>query len=214
MFNYSSEQLEQILADRLPSVYVKEKLTFISLNSTRKFTNPLLATAGLSFTRFTSTCTTHGDFNSHNLFIDQAGFTWLIDFEATEPGHILRDIAMLNSVIRFQLLTAQEATLEERLQMEEVLCRVKRFSQVKQLAVGFETDNQALAKACTTVIHLRTLAGDLVAHNQHDDISEYYIALFYNALNTLRFSSLETVQHEHALLCASLLADKLNPDSW
>ena len=88
MFNYSSEQLEQILADRLPSVYVKEKLTFISLNSTRKFTNPLLATAGLSFTRFTSTCTTHGDFNPHNLLIDQAGFTWLIDFEATEPEPI------------------------------------------------------------------------------------------------------------------------------
>ncbi len=212
IFNYSPKQLEQILTDRLPSVYVQEKLTFTSLNGTRRFTNPLLTAAKPSLMRFTSTCIMHGDFNPHNLFVDQVGWTWLIDFQATEPGHILHDIATLDSAIRFQLLTAQEATLEERLQMEEVLCSAERFSQVKQLAVGFKTDNQALAKAYTTVIQLRTLAGDLVAHNQHDDISEYYIALFYNALNTLRFSLLERVQHEHALLCASLLADKLNPD--
>jgi DNA-binding response OmpR family regulator len=214
LFNYSPKKFEEILADELPSVHVEEKLTFTALNSIRKFTNPLSATDGLSFTCFTSTCTTHGDFNPHNLLIDQAGFTWLIDFEATEPAHILRDIAMLDSAVRFQLLREQEASLEERLQMEEVLCRTEYFSQIKQLANGFTTDNRALAKAYAIVIHLRTLAGNLVAHNQHDDISEYYIALFYNALNTLRFSSLGTVQHEHALLCASLLADRLNPDRY
>ena len=212
MLNYSPNQLEQILADQLPSVYVQEKLTFTSLNSTRRFTNPLLTTAKPSFMRFTSTCIVHGDFNPHNLFVDQSGFTWLIDFEATEPAHILRDIATLDSAIRFQLLTAQEAALEERLQMEEVLYKAEHFNQVNLLSTSIPTGNQALAKAYTTVIHLRTLAGNLVAHNRHDDINEYYIALFYNALNTLRFSSLEKVQLEHALLCASLLADKLNPD--
>jgi len=98
--------------------------------------------------------------------------------------------------------------------MEEILCNTKNFGQVKQLAANFTTSNPALAKAYTTVIHLRTLAGNFVAQNQHDDISEYYIALFYNALNTLQFSSLEIIQREHALLCASLLADRLSPGSW
>jgi hypothetical protein len=40
-------------------------------------------------------------------------------------------------------------------------------------------------------------------------MSEYDIALLYNALNTVQFSSLSQTQREHALLCASLLVDKL-----
>ncbi len=211
LFHYSPKRFEEILADHVPSVQVKQQLTFTTLNSERNFTNPLLATEGLSFTCFTFTCTTHGDFNPHNLLVDQSRFTWLIDFEATESAHILRDIATLDSALRYQLLSGQEATLEERLQMEEALCKAETFSQVNLLSSRFLTENQALAKAYATVLHLRTLAGNILAYGQNDDISEYYIALFYNALNTLRFFSLEKVQLEHALLCASLLADKLNP---
>jgi len=66
-----------------------------------------------------------------------------------------------------------------------------------------------LAKAYATIVHLRRLACRLAEHNPNDDISEYYIALLYNALNTLRFSSLQQIQREHALLSASLLVDKL-----
>ena len=49
----------------------------------------------------------------------------------------------------------------------------------------------------------------MVEFNPDDDISEYYIALLYIALNTLCYSSLPPVQREHALLSASLLADHL-----
>jgi GAF domain-containing protein len=57
-------------------------------------------------------------------------------------------------------------------------------------------------------IRLRTLAGNVIAQSS-DDINEYSIGLFYDALNTLQFSTLDATQHEHALLCASILADKL-----
>jgi hypothetical protein len=40
-------------------------------------------------------------------------------------------------------------------------------------------------------------------------MSEYFIALLYNALRTLPFSSLQAGQREHALLSASLLVSKL-----
>jgi CheY-like chemotaxis protein len=209
-FNYAAKNFERIIARHLPSVRVREKLTFDKLNSTRQFTNPFLVAKGLSLMRFTSTCITHGDFNPHNVFVDQSGSTWLIDFQATRPGHILRDFVMLDSVIRFQLLSAQEATLEERLRMEDVLCKAEHFSQMKQLAGEFTTDNPALAKAYAATVHLRTLAGNWAASNARDDISEYYIGLFYNALNTLQFvSTLDATQREHALLCASILADRL-----
>ena len=93
--------------------------------------------------------------------------------------------------------------------MEEVLCSIEHFSQLEQLETKLPMENQILAKAYATVVHLRTLARRLVHQNPNDDMSEYYIALLYNALNTLRYYSLPLRQREHALLCASLLADRL-----
>ena len=209
LLGFTSEKLEQALSERLKSVQGKHKLYFKSLNSEHVFTNPLLVTAGLSFVRPTYICTTHGDFNQHNLLVDSSGHMWLIDFQRTGQGHILRDIAKLDSEVLFQLLRSEEATLEECLHMEEVLCSIEHFSQLERLTTNLPTENQALAKAYSIAVHLRSLARKLVAQNPSDDISEYYIALFYNAVNTLRFYSLPARQREHALLCASLLADRL-----
>lgn len=209
LFGYTPEKLEQVLSDQIKAVEGKQNLHFRNLNGERTFTNPLSVTAGLTLVRPTYVCTTHGDFNQHNLLVDRTGHVWLIDFQGTGQSHILRDVSMLDSAVRFQLLTAEEATLEECLQMEEALCSIERFSQVEQLTTAFSTENPALAKVYATVVHLRTLARWLVKSNPGDDISEYYIALLYNAMNTLRFSSLPPRQREHALLGASLLADKL-----
>lgn len=159
--------------------------------------------------RPTYLCTTHGDFNQHNILIDSTKHTWLIDFQSTGRGHILRDVAQLDSEIRFFLLKSPDATMEERLMMEETLCSIGRFQQLEQLSTALKTSNHLLAKAYTTILHLRTLARKLITQNTNDDMSEYYIALLYNALNTTRFYSLPARQREHALLCGSLLVDKL-----
>lgn len=209
LFGYTEKQLEQIRSRHLKSVRGKQKLYFKSLTSKRPFTNPLQVMAGPPLVRPTYLCTTHGDLNPHNLLVDNTGYMWLIDFQGTGKSHFLRDVAMLDSAIRFQLLNTEEATLEERLQMEEALCNIDRFSQVEQLATKLSTENLSLAKAYATIVHLRRLACRLIEHIPSDDISEYYIALFYSALNTLRFFSLPLRLREHALLCASLLAHRL-----
>jgi CheY-like chemotaxis protein len=214
LFEYTPEQLEQIRTKHLKSVRGRQKLRFTALNSERFFTNPLLVIAKSTFACKTYTCTTHGDFNPHNLLVDSEGHIWLIDFQETGPSHILRDVAMLDSAIRFQLLAGGDATLDERLYMEDALLGdIQRFSQVDQLATSISKGNQALEKAYAIIAHLRRLAHQLVAQNQDDDISEYYIALFYTALNTLQFFSLSATQREHALLSASLLADRLGLSS-
>lgn len=209
MFEFTLKKLEHALSELQKYVQGRQKLYFKSLNSDRTFTNPLLGMEGPPFICSTYICTTHGDFNRHNLLVDATGHTWLIDFQGTGRGHILRDVAQLDSEVRFFLLAQEEATLEERLQMEEALCGIEHFSQVEQLTTQLSTSNLALAKAYATVVHLRILARKLVAQNSSNDISEYYVALFYNAVNTLRFYSLSSKQREHALLCASLLADRL-----
>ncbi len=206
---FTVKNLEHALLELQKYVQGGQKLVFKALKSERTFTNPLLVLDGPPLIRPTYTCITHGDFNQHNIFVDSSGSTWLIDFQATGQGHILRDVAQLDSEIRFLLLAPSEASLEERLQMEEALSSPESFSQVAHLEHTLPKENQSLSKAYAVVVHLRTLAHKLVAQNPGDDISEYYIALFYNAVNTLRFYGLSSVQREHALLSASLLADQL-----
>ncbi len=209
LLGYTPKMFEQVLSEELDSVQGKNRLTFRNLKGNRTFTNPIVEMAELSFISPTYICTTHGDCNPHNLLIESTGHVWLIDFQETGQSHILRDIATLDSAVRFQLLTAEEAPLEERLQMEEILNSIEYFSQIEQPPPNLSIENKALAKAYAIVLHLRTWAQRLVEQKPNDDMSEYYIALFYTALNTLRFSSLSSVQREHALLSASLLVDQL-----
>jgi len=213
------EQLLELTEEKLKHAFSKlqdsvrgagqQRLSFKSLKKEQTFTNPLASMKEPPLISSTYICTTHGDFNQRNLLVDKTGHTWLIDFQATGQGHILRDFAQLDSEIRFFLLAPEEATLDERLQMEEALCSIDRFSQVKQLMDRFSTANPALARAYAAVVHLRTLAHRMVEQHPADDISEYYIALFYNAMNTLRFYNHSITQREHALISASLLADRL-----
>lgn len=199
--------------DRLRVAQRKERLYFLALadSSARSFINPFAAIAGVVFSRATFECVTHGDFHHHNILVDKSGHIWLIDFQETARSHILRDVAILDAVVRFQLLPAEKATLEERLRMEEALCSIGHFSQVEDLASAFTPANAEQAKAYDIVVHLRKTAAKLVELNPEDDMDEYYIALLYTALNTLRYSSLSPVQLEHALLSASLLAGRLSP---
>jgi CheY-like chemotaxis protein len=210
MFGFTKENLTKAVAElqkyvQMRLVQGKQVLDFKSLTMDRSFQNPVQLLDEPPLVYPTSTCITHGDFTQHNILVDHSGHTWLIDFQSVARGHIFRDMAQLDSVIRFILLAPGEATLKERLQMEEVLGRAQQYHQVAQLAANLPTNNQLLAKAFATVIHLRTMARKISAQNPSDDMRDYYIALFYNAVNMLRFYGLASEQREHALLSASVL---------
>jgi len=208
LLGWTTEKLENAVAQGLKSVHGKATLKFTDLSNERTFTNPIPATARQKFLRTTYQCTTHGDLNESNIMVDGSGHAWLIDFDCIGSGHILRDVAELDSVVRLQLLKENECTLEERLALEEALCTAADFSQVAETV--FSTNNLALTKAFAIAVHLRTLGYRLVQHNPQADLSEYHVALFYYALNTVRFHSLlPSVQRQHALIAASLLADRL-----
>lgn len=205
------EEMEQA-AHGLPTVLARNgKLYFDSLNVGRYgFVDPFPLLKGRDFVYPTYQCFTHGDLNQHNILIDDSAHLWLIDFEKAGLSHILRDVATLDAIVRFQLLAPDEATLDERLEVEQVLCRVKGFRQVEHLNTRFSTPNRMLAKVYETVCELRQVAWWLVDQKPNDDMSEYYVALLFNALNTLQFSSLAPIQREHALLSASLLTETLD----
>jgi DNA-binding response OmpR family regulator len=184
-----------------------KKLRMGNLSGDRLFTNPILAAATHHFREHTYICPTHGDLSESNVLVDGEGHTWLIDFGRTGPGHILRDVAELDASVRIQLLDENEATLNERLEMEETLCRAEQFDDLSRLTEELKSENQALAKNYATAIHLRTLAYKLVGRNLNASLREYYVAVFYYALGYVRYYDLPKIQREHALLSASLLAD-------
>lgn len=210
--SYTPGDLKHFLGARLPGVLDQEKLVFASLHSQpdRPFHNPFYTLKALEpQTYYTYTSTTHGDFNQGNIFVDQAGYPWLIDFQSVGPSHILRDVATLDALIRLQLLTPEQATLDECLALEEALCGITHFNQLEQLQKSYPTANPALVKIWQTIVHLRTIAHWLVEKMPSDEMREYYAALLYVTMNTLSFSSLAVEQCEHALISACLLIDCL-----
>lgn len=195
--------------DDLKSVQGKDVLYFKSLPSQRNFPNPLAFLERSPVVVQTYRTTTHGDFNDQNILVDGEGHCWLIDFQSTGPGHILRDIVQLDAVIRVRLLAPGEASLEERLALEEALNAVGAFSQMTELAARPPAGNQAVLKAFAACAHLRALAARLVRSNPNPEVSEYYAGSLYCTLNMIRFRSLPVIQREHALLSASLLTERL-----
>lgn len=194
--------------DGLKSVQGKEKLHFQTLSASvrRPFPNPLQFFPGTPIVLPTYEIITHGDLNPQNVLLDDAGQSWLIDFQATGPGHVLRDVAEMDVAIRIQLLGPSEATLDERLALEEALCRPESYAQLAELAA--DSSNPAVEKARAICVHLRTLAGRLLARHTSSDLTEYYVATLFCALPMMRFSFLGTVQREHALLSACLLTER------
>jgi CheY-like chemotaxis protein len=211
VLHFTPEKLANAI-QRLHTVggFDQDHLYFQGLANQPPLKNPLRFLAGRRLSYPTYISPTHGDFNEHNLLVDDDGHIWMIDFQGTKQGHILRDFVGLDSVIRLQLLTKDDATLQERLEMEQALCSISRFSQVGQLAGKFQSSNAAIMKAYTLAVHLRTLAFQIGKQSADDDFQEYYAALFYNAVNTMRFMTLQQEQREHALLSASLLAERLS----
>lgn len=218
LLRFTPERIASELEELKKHVQGGNRLKFASLGD-RTFTNPLVDLHKQAFRRTTYLAITHGDFNETNILVDKDKHSWLIDFGRTGEGHILRDVAQLDSIVRLRLIEPDEATLEERLKLEEGLLLVDHFKKVRSEKFNFEndnerleqflkTDNAAIHKAFLVSLALRRIAGGYVPP-PGEDVSEYYVALLYNAINFIRFRQAPSIQRLHGLLSASLLTDKL-----
>jgi len=203
---FSKEKLEGLLSD-LKVTQNNNNIKFNSFSQNHDYVNPL-AFIGKSLKFSTYECIVHGDLHGENILVDDNQNAWLIDFAATKTGHFLQDFVELDSVIRFQLLTSENATIEERLYMEKFLSEINSFSELAKLQNSFKTKNPHLKKAFTAITHLQTLAAEFLP-NKKADIYEYHATLLFYALNSLRFPFVDIIQRQHALLCASILTEKL-----
>lgn len=206
-FGFTVERIAQTLEERFKGVQGRQQLQFRALNTDQQFTSPITFLTQPPFLRSTFVCTTHGDLHAQNILVDSDLHPWLIDFLRTGPGHILRDVVLLDTAVRIQLPTAEGASLADRWAMEHALWSISRFSDLDRLPPTLEHTNPEIRKAYAISLHLRQIARQIILRS--DDFSEYTIASCYCALNLTRFYGLPTVQREHALLAACLIADQL-----
>jgi CheY-like chemotaxis protein len=205
---FTKENLQKALDERLRTVQGKDKLTFNNLPEVKDLPNPLLI-ADKVFMRSCYTSISHGDLNENNILVDENNHSWLIDFRRTYESHILRDLVFLEMIIRIQLLSENDATLEERYILEKKLCNLSLAKDLTQLKASYITSNPALNKAFQVSLYLRQLANQLSAPSPDGIAEEYFIGLFFTSLNIIRYYEISRVQREHAILMASLLAEAL-----
>ncbi len=207
LLGFTLGNLEAALTSRLPSVQGAERLKFEGLSGDRRFTNPLQLLNRQPIILRSCRGVTHGDLNHFNILIDDQDNAWLIDFQATGWGHFLRDFARLDSFVRFLLL--KDATLDERLVLEEALGSANNYCDFTALEASFISANPMVEKAFHVSIAIRKLAADVATEGRPGDFREYHAASFFFALNWLRFYDAPRMEREHAILAASILAEKV-----
>jgi hypothetical protein len=164
------------------------------------FINPFTWSPLLSSTD-TEFCITHGDLHGRNILIDRQAQAWLIDFERTGTGHILRDFVELETDIKFALL--EETNLERLCSLELALLAPKHLDGA---ADNVEFGCPALQKAFEVVAGLRLFAAGIYSPA---DAREYYEALLYQTLNVVRLKHIGPLKKRHAFLAASLACERL-----
>lgn len=147
---------------------------------------------------------THGDLNEHNILVSSEGECWLIDFYRSGLGHILRDVAELETVIKFSL--AEITDLVEYKRFEHRLVGQQRIDRPVQ-----PTPDDPHFKPLAVIAHLRSLADSLTGRTT--DMTEYNTALVLTTLNLLRLEFMGKQQHVQALLSAAMLCAQLSASS-
>jgi len=152
---------------------------------------------------------THGDLNGTNILVDREGKAWLIDFFKTGWGPALRDLAELESVVKFELLQTED--LLARYALERASLRPRSFQHPIQLESPLRLAE--LDKAAAVIQQLRALACDVA---DSEDPREYYVGFLFYALKemagfTPRAGEEErvSVSQYHALLSAAMVCEVL-----
>jgi hypothetical protein len=143
--------------------------------------------------------TTHGDMNEHNILVTAQGDCWLIDFYRTGPGHILRDVAELETALKFRLAEIDDLGDYQRFE-KRLLDQVKLNEPIE---VGARN---SFCKPLTVVCYLRKLADPMAGAT--NEMMEYYWGLLLTTLNLLRLEAYRP-HWRRALLSAALLCERL-----
>jgi CheY-like chemotaxis protein len=150
---------------------------------------------------------THGDLHADNLFVNP-DHTWLIDFERSGPGPILRDVTELEVDILTRLVAPTQPDPISFFHLATALARPTEPQALIPTLGDTDLDSET-AKALATLQGLRTLAHQVI---QIEDQREYLWGLLLDALFVAVLHEQPTIQRDRALILSTVLCNRL--DQW
>jgi anti-anti-sigma factor len=148
----------------------------------------------------------HGDLNMKNVLMDEKNNMWLIDFSETEHSHILRDIAKLEAVLKFETIEIDsKEKLRDVIELEKLFLSAKTLRDIPQLPSTLEDPH--VLKAFQCVQKLREYANVITLLDE--DISQYLFGLLSYTLSVLSYGSVNDYGKRYAWISSALLCQKL-----
>jgi ActR/RegA family two-component response regulator len=213
---YEAFQLdEQKLVNRiqvvLPHFAPEQKTFLLNQSALGEVTNPIawLRQYRNEYILPVYHCITHGDLTGRNIMVSDDGRCWLIDFYRTYPSHILRDFVILESDIKYRLLSAPN--WRDFLRFETALLKVGQTSTL----VDFDKNLPAeLHKAGQVIAALRTVAYEFARGRRTtgplSSVREYLFSLLMTTLNVVRLRHIQEEQKLRAMVSAALICGELD----
>ncbi|WP_420630071.1 response regulator [Candidatus Leptofilum sp.] len=153
-------------------------------------------------------CITHGDLTGRNIMVDDSGRCWLIDFYRTYKSHILRDFVILETDVKYRLMSL--LSLTDFLHFEEALLEADRQKQPPILPPSFTKDAR---KAAEVIFAIRQLA-HRYAHTfntqQNDARKEYLLSQLMGTLNVVRLRHISENRKLQAMHSAVMICEELD----
>jgi len=147
---------------------------------------------------------THGDLHADNLFVD-ADHAWVIDYERSGPGPILRDVTELEVDILTRLVAPERVGQGDFYSLAATLAHPTAPETSLLPLIGPSADRE-ITKALQTVQSLRALAHRSI---QIPDMREYYWGLLLDALFVALLRTTPSFQQERALILSAVLCRRL-----
>ena len=153
-------------------------------------------------------CITHGDLTGRNIMVDESGKCWLIDFYRTYKSHILRDFVILETDVKYRLMSL--LSLTDFLHLEEALLEADRRNQPPILPPSYSNDAR---KAADVIFSLRQMAHKYARsfNNESNDArKEYLLSQLMGTLNVVRLRHISESRKLQALHSAVMLCEELD----
>ncbi len=148
----------------------------------------------------------HGDLNMKNVLMDEDNNMWLIDFSETGHSHIVRDIAKLEAVLKFETFDMNSnEKLCEAIELEKIFLAVNNLSEIPQIPSTLR--DPKVLKAFLCVQKLREYANVITLLDE--DISQYFFSLFAYSMRVLVYGSVNDYAKKYAWISSSMLCQKL-----
>lgn len=155
-------------------------------------------------------CVIHGDLHAENLFADNDGHAWVIDFERTGKGHCLTDFIELEQDILTRVARFEPQELPVFYELVRALIKPTGPQEPLEMPKELETHLEA-CKAFHVIRGLRQIAAQQC---DQQDYQAYYWGVFLDAIfMTTKLDANRTDgRWERTLLLASLLCQRL--EAW